>query len=285
MKKILITGAGSYIGTSFEKYINTNFPDEYTIDTVDMIGDGWKEKNFSPYDAVFHVAGIAHQKESKKNEHLYYEVNRDLAIETAKKSIEDGVKQFVFLSSMSVYGLNEGVITKDTTPYPKNNYGKSKLQAEELLKELTKNKIRLVILRPPMVYGKNCRGNYQVLRKIALKFPFFPKVKNMRSMIYIENLCEFVRILIKNEEIGTFFPQNKEYCNTSEIVKTISETHVKKIKLVSCVGWALQPLKHCINTVGKAFGTLIYDRSMSEYTENYCICDFNESLKRTEGTI
>ena len=103
MKKILITGAGSYIGTSFENYINTNFPDEYTVDTVDMIGGGWKEKDFSPYDAVFHVAGIAHQKENEKNEHLYYEVNRDLAIETAKKSIEDGVKQFVFLSSMSVY--------------------------------------------------------------------------------------------------------------------------------------------------------------------------------------
>ena len=128
MKKILITGANSYIGTSFEKYLKENYPDEYIVDTVDMIDGSWREKSFAGYDSVFHVAGIAHQKETKKNAHLYYEVNRDLAVETAKKAKSEGVKQFIFLSSMSVYGMDTGVITKETKPNPKSNYGKSKFQ-------------------------------------------------------------------------------------------------------------------------------------------------------------
>ena len=122
MKKILITGAGSYIGTSFENYINTNFPDEYTVDTVDMIGGGWKEKDFSPYDAVFHVAGIAHSdngKISPEKEKLYYSVNTELTSAAAEKAKSDGVHQFIFMSSAIVYGNSAPIgktkiITADT---------------------------------------------------------------------------------------------------------------------------------------------------------------------------
>lgn len=281
MKKILITGANSYIGTSFEKYINTNFSDEYTVDTVDMIGEGWKEKDFSSYDAVFHVAGIAHQKESAKNEHIYYEVNRDLAIETAKKSIEDGVNQFVFLSSMSVYGLNDGVITEKTLPNPKTNYGKSKFEAENSLRELSNKKMKIAILRPPMVYGKNCKGNYQQLRKIALHFPFFPKVNNIRSMIYIENLCEFVRIIIDNKRSGIFFPQNPEYCNTSELVRIIAEEHKKKVWFINGMNQLLKLVGHFIIPINKAFGTLIYEIPDGE-EKNLCKIGLRESIKRSE---
>ena len=113
MKKILITGANSYIGVSFENYMK-QWADEYSVDTVDMIDGTWREKDFGGYDAVFQVAGIAHKKETKENFELYYKVNRDLAIETAKKAKKDGVKQFIFLSSMSVYGMDTGVITNET---------------------------------------------------------------------------------------------------------------------------------------------------------------------------
>ena len=100
MKKILITGANSYIGTSFENYIRKNFSETYAVDTVDMIDGNWREKSFAGYDSVFHVAGIAHRKETRETAHLYYEVNCDLAIETADKAKKEGVKQFIFLSSM-----------------------------------------------------------------------------------------------------------------------------------------------------------------------------------------
>ena len=61
MKRILITGADSYIGTSVEKWLKrSEFSGMYQVDTVDMRGEGWKQKDFSGYDTVFHVAGIAH---------------------------------------------------------------------------------------------------------------------------------------------------------------------------------------------------------------------------------
>ena len=103
MKKILITGANSYIGTSFEKYIYENYRDGYQIDTLDMIDPNWKEYDFSGYDSIFHVAGIAHVdvgNVSKETEKLYYQVNCDLAYETALKAKKSKVKQFIYMSSI-----------------------------------------------------------------------------------------------------------------------------------------------------------------------------------------
>lgn len=159
MKRILITGANSYIGTSFEKWLS-QWPDKYTVDTIDMIDGKWRKESFAGYDVVFHVAGIAHIRETKKNRDLYYKVNRDLAYETAKKAKAEGVNQFIFISSMSVYGVDNGVINKNTPLNPKSNYGKSKLQAEKLIKPLCDDNFKVAILRPPMVYGKGCKGNY-----------------------------------------------------------------------------------------------------------------------------
>jgi len=257
MKRILITGANSYIGTSLENWLN-QFPDDYSVDTVDMIDGTWKEKDFSKFDVVFHVAGIAHRKETKENIDLYYKVNRDLAYEVAKKSKSDGVKQFIFLSSMSVYGIDIGVISSNTIPKPKSNYGKSKFQAEELIKPLEDGNFIISILRPPMVYGEGCKGNYQSLVKLALKSPIFPDIKNIRSMIHIENLCDFVKTLINNKSSGLFLPQNEEYVCTSEMVKNIAQTHGKKIYLTKIFNPILKFLN--IKIVKKVFGDLVYKK-------------------------
>lgn len=212
MKKILITGANSYIGTSFDKYINENYPEEYVVDTVDMVDGSWREKSFSGYDSLFHVAGIAHSdngKISKEKEEVYYRVNTALAVETAKKAKADGVKQFIFMSSAIVYGDSapigkEKVITKETPVSPANCYGDSKVKAEKGIQKLSDDSFKVVILRPPMIYGKGCKGNYPMLSKLALKFTFFPYVNNQRSMLYIDNLCEFVHLMISNNERGIF---------------------------------------------------------------------------------
>ena len=206
MKRILITGANSFIGTSFEKYINDSFSDQYVVDTVDMRSDSWKEKSFSGYDVVYHVAGIAHSdsgKISKEKEKLYRSVNTDLTIETAKKAKADGVKQFIFMSSAIVYGESsrigkKKVITKDTPVNPANCYGDSKVQAELGIIPLQDKTFKVCILRPPMIYGKGSKGNFPQLEKYAKKLRFFPYVKNERSMLYIGNLVEFVRLMIEN---------------------------------------------------------------------------------------
>lgn len=287
MKKILITGANSYIGTSFESYIEKNFPNEYVVDTMDMIDGTWRNKSFRGYDSVFHVAGIAHSDNGKaciKNEKLYYAVNTELTIETAKKAKADGVRQFVFMSSAIVYGDSAPIgktkiITKDTPAIPSNCYGNSKLQAEKGIMELQDEAFRVVVLRPPMVYGSGSKGNYSTLVKIALTIPVFPYVENRRSMLYIGNLCEFVRQMVENDECGIFWPQNKEYSNTSELVAMIAAANGKKVRLLKGFTWALKILSYITRLVNKAFGSLIYEQSMSEYRNEYRVMNLRDSVR------
>ena len=290
MKKVLITGANSYIGTSVEKYIFEHYPDECQFDTVDMVDGAWREKSFLGYDVVFHVAGIAHSDSGKISEEkakLYYFVNTDLAVETAKKAKTDGIKQFIFMSSAIVYGESSKVgkkkiITRDTPVSPANAYGDSKVQAEKGIEPLQDENFKVCILRPPMIYGKGCKGNYQTLVKFAKKLKFFPYVKNERSMLYIENLCEFVRLMILNEERGVFFPQNSEYTNTSEMVQMIAAVHGRKSHLVHGFGWAVKFMGLFTGLVKKAFGSLTYDKEMSAYKDEYCKYTLAQSIEETE---
>lgn len=289
MKRILITGANSYIGMSFEKYIKDNFPNDFEIDIIDMIDGSWREKSFKGYDTVYHVAGIAHSdsgKISKEKEKLYRSVNTDLTIETAKKAKADGVKQFIFMSSMIVYGESapigkKKVITKDTEPKPANCYGDSKLQAELGIQPLQDEHFKVCILRPPMIYGKGSKGNFPQLEKFAKKMKFFPYVKNERSMLYVGNLVEFVRLMIENEEQGIFWPQNAEYSNTSELVKIIALSSGKKLHLVKGFGWLLRFISLFTIKVNKAFGNFSYSFELSNYKINYRIFALNESLRKS----
>lgn len=289
-KRVLITGANSYIGTSFERYIKENYLDNFKIDTLDMLNSEWKEYDFSRYDSIFHVAGIAHVdvgKVSEKKKLLHYKVNCNLAYETALRAKESGVKQFIYMSSIIVYGESASydkikIITKDTRPNPVNFYGASKLQAEIKLLSLQDNCFNIAIIRSPMIYGPGSRGNYPMLSKLAQKLPCFPNIKNQRSILYIENLCEFVRLLILNNNHGIFYPQNKEYASTTTIVKTINP----KIKILSILNFGVFISSKIPGRIrrlcNKAFGSMVYDKSMSIYDEEYCHYDLEESIERTE---
>ena len=289
MKKILITGANSYVGTSFEKHLR-QWPERYHVDTVGMVDGTWREKSFRGYDAVFHVAGIVHMEKSKTDPgqaELYDRVNTRLAIETAQKARDDGVKQFVFMSSASVYGLSAPVgkvvmITKDTPVNPVDNYGISKAKAEEGIRALADKGFKTVFLRPPTVYCKGCKGNYVTLSKLAKALPVFPKVENQRSMLYIDNLSEIVRLVIDNEDEGIICPQNNEYVSTCEMVDLIAKANGKRILMVPGFGWALKLLSHATYLVDKAFGSLCYDREVSRYSQDYCIKNFSDSVMETE---
>ncbi len=287
MKRILITGKDSYIGTSFEKWVS-QWPEEYHVDTLDTKGD-WQSYDFSPYDVVFHVAGIAHVDAKANMEDLYYRVNRDLTIEAAQKAKAEGVKQFIFMSSIIVYGdsskLGEKrVITKDTTPTPTNFYGNSKLQAEQGILPLQDKNFNVVILRPPLIYGKGSKGNYPKLARLAQKTPIFPDIENERSMLYIENLCEFIRLMIDNEERGIFFPQNEEYVKTTELVKTIAEVYGKKMRLAKVFNGLIHWGSKKVPAINKVFGSLVYEKEMSDYQDfKYCRSNFKQTIEKTEG--
>lgn len=294
MKKVLITGANSYIGMAVEKWLNKE-NDKYIVDTVDMIDGTWREKSFSEYDVVYHVAGLAHAdvgKVSEERKTFYYKINTDLAVETAEKAKKEGVKQFIFMSSMIIYGESGGfgqqkIIYRDTEPCPANFYGDSKWQADQKIQKLMDEQFKVAIVRPPMIYGKRSKGNYPTLAKMAKKLPVFPKIDNQRSMLHIDNLCEFIYLLIENEDSGIFFPQNAEYTKTSEMVRMISECVGKRIWITGLLTpfvWVASKVPGKISgLVNKAFGNLVYDKEMSIYQGGkYQIVGLKESIRKTE---
>ena len=300
MKKILITGAGSYVGESVRRYILAK-DSSYRIDAVDTMGDNWKKADYAKYDVVFHVAGIAHVNADPKMEPLYYKVNCNLTIEVAKHAKAAGVRQFIFMSSQIVFhesqSLKAEVLTAETKPVPNGFYGNSKLQAENGLWNLVKNQkenstrsqggnqMKICILRPCMIYGPNAKGNFSRLAKLACKTPVFPEWHNKRSMLYIDNLAEFVKQAIERELEGTFYPQNRELADTVEIVRYFAKEAGHKIwitKLPNPFVWmgslVLQP-------INKMFATYYYNPKMSKMEFDYQLVSFEESLKQVADSL
>ena len=284
---ILITGAGSYVGTQVENWLKKD--GQFQVDAVDTFGENWKKADYTQYEVVYHVAGIAHVNADPKMEPLYYQVNRDLTIAIAKHAKAAGVKQFIFMSSMIVFhesqSLKTEVLTKDTQPNPNGFYGDSKLQAEIGLKELECETFKVCILRPCMIYGPNAKGNFPRLAKLACKTPIFPAWHNKRSMLYIDNLAEFVKQAILRQLSGTFYPQNRELADTVEIIRFFAKEAGHKIwitKLLNPFVWlgsfVLQP-------INKMFATYHYDSSMSEMDFDYQLVSFEESLKRVAQSL
>lgn len=284
--RILITGENSYIGTMFEQWVKEKNP-EWLIDTICVKDSSWRQISFNQYDSVLHVAGIAHVSTDPKMEELYYKVNRDLAIEVAQKAKDDQVRQFIFMSSMIIYGEDEGVgisnvITKDTTPKPLNFYGDSKLQADLAIQKMSDEKFKTAIIRTPMVYGPNSKGNFPKLIKLAKFTPIFPSLENKRSMIYIDNLTEFIRLLVLNQSSGIFFPQNTDYVGTREIVTIAGECMNRKIYSIDLFNPLLTLMSKKMSIINKVLGNKIYDKEISKhFDQEYCVVDFKDSIKRS----
>ena len=290
MKKLLITGAGSYVGESVRKYILAK-DSSYQIDAVDTMGDNWKKADYSQYEVVFHVAGIAHVNADPKMEPLYYKVNRDLTIEIARHAQEAGVKQFIFMSSQIVFhesqSLKTEVLTADTKPNPNGFYGDSKLQAEYGLKALRAEggQMKMCILRPCMIYGPNAKGNFPRLAKLACKTPIFPAWHNKRSMLYIDNLAEFVLQAMERELEGTFYPQNRELADTVEIIRFFAKEAGHKVWITRLLNPFVWLGSFILQPINKMFATYYYDPEMSRMEFDYQLVSFEESLKRVSDSL
>ncbi len=313
MKKVLVTGVNSYIGNAVSDYLAvwnkeqervqkrgqetdheaSHEPQLFQIDKISLRDGSWEKADLSGYDAILHVAGKAHADVghvSRETKAEYYQVNTELTARLAGKAKQAGVGQFIYLSSIIVYGDSAGVgkdklITAQTVPRPANFYGDSKLQAEKKLENLADDSFRVAVLRPPMIYGRGSRGNFPMLEKIADRLPVFPDMKNSRSMLYVENLAELIRQLIEKGEGGLFFPQNGEYVSTAHMVQLIGRAKGKRLRLLSLFNpfvWLASKIPGKIGALcNKAFGSLTVDKELSAACGyDYQKYSLEESIRR-----
>lgn len=282
-----ILGQYSYICNRFSTYIaDSNLKSDY----IPCRDNSWQEINFSQYETLLCPIGIAHVSTDSSMEAQYYAVNRDLPIAIAKKAKEAGVRHFVFFSSMIIYGTdktigNDFIIDEDTIPNPENFYGKSKLEAEQELFKLQDDNFIVAILRIPMVYGPGCKGNFSQLLKVAKKSPICPQIQNKRSMIYVDNLCEFLKIVIENKSSGILYPQNSEYVSTVDIIKTAAKYFNHRIIFISLFNPLIKMLSKRFGIINKIFGTKFYDMSLSPDVSKYNYVDFETSIKECVETF
>ena len=277
--KILITGKSGYISSNIESWLGRT-PELFVSEKISLRNENWKDRNWSEFDVIIHTSGIAHIRSNNRNKDDYYRINHELAVEVATKAKNDGIKQFIFFSSINVYGTRNfaSPIVEETIPQPNTHYGKSKLLAEQDITKLRDESFRVAVLRPPMIYGDNAKGNYVRLVKFAQKLPIFPDFENSRSMLYIDSLCEFVRLLILNQDEGLFFPQNSEYVCTSELVREIAKKNQHVIIFTKAFNPLISVMRYFFPLVRKVFGNLAYDLEMSQYSQDYRVCGFEESI-------
>ena len=262
-----------------------NSSEQIEVNRVSVRGFSDKFQLPAATNVVVHTAALVHKKESNYTEKDYFDVNCSLTIELAQKAKAAGVKHFIFFSTMAVYSGTAEIV--ESTPLnPTTMYGKSKLAAERELMKMSDEHFIVSIIRPPMVYGPNCPGNYALLSKLAKKTPVFPMVQNERSMIFIDNLTEFVRQLIENQDEGIFHPQDREYIQTSDMVKEIASVHGRRIIMSRLSGSLLVRLFGKVGVVSKVFGDLTYSKQLSDYRDNsYQIIGLKEAIKMSEVTI
>ncbi|MEV9616115.1 NAD-dependent epimerase/dehydratase family protein [Aliarcobacter butzleri] len=228
--KLLITGSNGFIGN----YFINNYKSKYNIETFSFLKDDINSLDCRYLDAVFHLSALVHQMGGASASE-YEKINVTQTIELAKKAKESGVKHFVFMSTVKVYGEEtNSKYTENTVCNPEDDYGKSKLKAEYELQKLEDENFEISIIRTPIVYGYGVKANIKNLISLVNKVPLLPlgKIKNKRSMVYIGNLCHLVDEIITQEKQGIFLASDDEPLSTSKLIELISKNLNKKIYLI-----------------------------------------------------
>lgn len=230
MKKLLITGSNGFVGS----YFINKYKSIYDIRTFSFLKDDINTLDCCGLDVVFHLSALVHQMGGASAEE-YEKVNVTQTLDLAKKAKESGVKHFIFMSTVKVYGEETNVkYTEETPCTPEDEYGKSKLKAEKLLLELKNENFKVSIIRTPIIYGYGVKANIQNLIKLVNKISILPfgKIENKRSMVYIGNLCHLVDEVITQQKSGIFLASDDEPLSTSKLIKLISKNLNKKIYLI-----------------------------------------------------
>lgn len=257
MKRILITGKNGYIGTNLAAFLSRQ-PSLYAVESISLRDRAPDAYDFHGADAIVHLAAIVHRKETQRNRALYDAVNRDLAIALAEKAKREGVKQFVFMSTMSVYGMDEGTVTKDTLPDPKTAYGRSKLEAERAIAALAEEDFTVTVLRAPVVFGPGAKGNPARLERLAKHLPFCPTYENRRTAVSIETLCGAIESALRTPRSCILFPQEPAPVSTCTLLERIQREQGKPVRKTKLLNPLIRMLRACTRVGKKAFGDLVY---------------------------
>lgn len=286
IKRILITGKSSYIGTHLYGWIKQYYP-EWNAEMADIRDDKWKNIDLGNVDAIVHIAGLVHHPEVTDYS-AYKSINTDLTASLAKRAKDNGVRQFVFLSTMAVYGVGKklcpNIIDEYTIPNPSSAYGESKYCAEKELLLLSDDSFTVSIVRPPNVYGANCKGRYITgFKSLVKKSPIIPNAYNncKQSMLYIDNLSNLICLLISKCIDGTFMPQDDQSVSAVDLMKCIANALNKKLIFSNLLGRVMYFFSY-FPIVNKVYGGVEYSKELSAIPEiDYQVVSLNEGIERT----
>ncbi len=260
-KTLMITGASGFIGSNFiERY-----KDKYNIISVDLLEVKPEKLDFTDVDCVLHLAALVHQMNGAPRE-KYFEVNTELTKKMAVESKKHGLKHFVFYSTVAVYGTHGDInkkliLDKNSKVNPITAYAESKWEAEEILRKLEDGNFRVSILRPPMVYGKNCPGNMKRLEKLVRLFPILPfnYDENKRTLVNVEKLLEITDEIIKKEIFGITIPKDDKDVSIKEIVEKLAKENNKKLILIKFPKFIFKLLINLKSEIMESlYGSLIF---------------------------
>jgi UDP-glucose 4-epimerase len=230
MKNILLTGSSGFVGSYFiNKYKN-----KYKIKTFSFRKDNFNSLDLKETDTIIHLSALVHQMGGASKEE-YEKVNVTQTIELANKAKQSGVKHFIFMSTVKVYGEeSDTAYTEDTICKPQDNYGISKLKAEDELLKLDDADFKVSIIRTPIVYGYGVKANIKSLINLTNKIPVLPfgSIDNRRSMVYIGNLCHLIDEIIIQEKEGIFLASDDKPLSTTKLIELIAQNLDKKVYLV-----------------------------------------------------
>jgi len=227
---LLVTGSSGYIGRSFI----TTHQNHYHINTFSLRTDDLNSLSLDGIDTILHCAALVHRTDVNSPE-SYRKINRDYPVELAQKAKEAGVKHFVFLSTVAVYGEKEGIYDEFSPASPVTLYAKSKYDAENALRALESDTFKLSIVRPAMVYGKDAPGNMQRLITLVDRVPILPfgKIENKRHFVSIDNLTALLSHIIDQHAEGCFVAADDTPVSTTYLTEKIALHLHRKIQLIS----------------------------------------------------
>lgn len=274
--KLLLTGSSGFIGS----YFQSNYGDKCDIETFSFLKDDFDSLDLTQVDTVIHLSALVHQMGGAAKE-KYTKVNVDNTLALAQKAKQSGVKQFVFISSVKVYGEETDTpYTEVTKCEPQDDYGKSKLAAENLLMEMEDNNFIVSILRTPIVYGKGVKANILNLVKLVDKVPILPfgSISNRRSMVYIGNLCDMIERLYECKISGTFLAGDDQPVSTTGLIEIIAKVRNRQVVLLN-----IPLFPQLLKTVKPSFYKRLYESLEVDNHWTKKVLGFENKVSTEEG--